>query len=252
MIWRNARRPKSCNGKSCHRRCTVYKKISNFLIVSSFTLVLSSMKVLVLSSSFSTWTPTNFTLWKWTRVCKSNIQSLNWLPNKVENIERFVNFKFFFSFFRFGWVAASCGFWWRFAQNARSIDIARSCFWSSHLCGSLWPVPFCKIAFQENPRAGFLPHTGTLQHLSPPEENQHVRVDTGVRQVQKRQKRKNPAQTENRCVLLRTRPGWWRVDLLWPHDCETDHVGRRSCGRVATNGTSVATLRNRWFANKHW
>ena len=36
--------------------------------------------------------------------------------------------------------------------------------------------------YAENPRAGFLPHTGRLAFLQPPTESDHVRVDTGVRQ----------------------------------------------------------------------
>ncbi len=34
--------------------------------------------------------------------------------------------------------------------------------------------------YAEDPDKGFLPATGTLVHLQPPEENAHVRVDTGV------------------------------------------------------------------------
>ena len=34
--------------------------------------------------------------------------------------------------------------------------------------------------YAEDPAKGFLPSTGTLVHLAPPEENLHVRVDTGV------------------------------------------------------------------------
>jgi 3-methylcrotonyl-CoA carboxylase alpha subunit len=33
--------------------------------------------------------------------------------------------------------------------------------------------------YAEDP-AGFLPSTGRLLHLAPPDENMHVRVDTGV------------------------------------------------------------------------
>ena len=36
--------------------------------------------------------------------------------------------------------------------------------------------------YAEDPAKGFLPSTGTLVHLAPPEENLHVRVDTGVEQ----------------------------------------------------------------------
>ena len=36
--------------------------------------------------------------------------------------------------------------------------------------------------YAEDPARNFLPSTGTLVHLKLPEENPHVRVDTGVRQ----------------------------------------------------------------------
>jgi len=36
--------------------------------------------------------------------------------------------------------------------------------------------------YAENPDKGFLPGTGKLKYLSPPEESEHVRVETGVRQ----------------------------------------------------------------------
>ena len=36
--------------------------------------------------------------------------------------------------------------------------------------------------YAEDPRQDFLPATGTLLHLDTPEETQHVRIDTGVRQ----------------------------------------------------------------------
>jgi len=36
--------------------------------------------------------------------------------------------------------------------------------------------------YAEDPRQDFLPATGTLLHLNTPDENEHVRIDTGVRQ----------------------------------------------------------------------
>ena len=36
--------------------------------------------------------------------------------------------------------------------------------------------------YAEDPENGFLPATGRLRHYQPPEENRHVRVDTGVLQ----------------------------------------------------------------------
>src|SRR5690606_8652660 len=36
--------------------------------------------------------------------------------------------------------------------------------------------------YAEDPDNDFLPATGTLAHLRPPEEGPHVRVDTGVRE----------------------------------------------------------------------
>lgn len=36
--------------------------------------------------------------------------------------------------------------------------------------------------YAENPRNGFLPGAGPLKHLSTPIPNDHVRVETGVRQ----------------------------------------------------------------------
>jgi len=55
--------------------------------------------------------------------------------------------------------------------------------------------------YAEDPDKGFLPSTGRLLHLSPPEESTHVRVDTGVEQGD-----------ENHA-------------LLRPDDCQADRVG---------------------------